>query len=84
MFNHPVDNLPQSVAELTFGFRFNQPVDKLPQSITNLAFGQHFDQCVNNLPQSLTHPSVYNSINLQIIYRTLLLILALETILINL
>ena len=51
-FNKPVDNLPNSVTDLTFGFAFNQLVDNLPNSLTHLTFGWNFNQLVDNLPGS--------------------------------
>ena len=54
-FNQPVDNLPNSIVNLTFGEHFNQPVDNLPNSIVNLTFGEHFNQSVDNLPNSIVN-----------------------------
>ena len=52
-FNQPIDNLPQTLESLSFGFSFNCTIDNLPQSLRNLSFGNHFNQMVNNLPQTL-------------------------------
>ena len=62
-FNQSVDNLPNSIINLTFGSNFNQPVDNLPNSIINLTFGWKFNQPVDNLPNSvinLTFGSDFN------------------------
>ena len=49
-FNQPIDNLPQSIINLTLGCNFNQPVNNLPLKILNLTFGYEFNQSVDNLP----------------------------------
>jgi len=54
-FNKPVNNLPESLTHLTFGWEFNQPVNNLPKGITHLTFGWIFNQPVDNLPENLTH-----------------------------
>ena len=56
-FNQPVDNLPESVTELIFGYRFNQPINNLPNGLKTLKFYEHsnFNQPVDNLPDSLTY-----------------------------
>jgi hypothetical protein len=54
-FNAPVDNLPQGIKSLTFGWEFNQPVDNLPRGIESLTFGWDFNQRVDNLPQGIKH-----------------------------
>ena len=50
-----VDQIPNSITHLTFGFHFNQSVDQLPNSITHLTFGFYFNQSVDKLPNSITH-----------------------------
>ena len=52
-FNQPVDNLPNSIVNLTFGEHFNQSVDNLPNSIVNLTFGKNFDKKIDNIPIGL-------------------------------
>ena len=52
-FNQPVDNLPNSIQTLTFGYCFNQTVDNLKNSIQNLALGFKFNQSVDNLPNPI-------------------------------
>ena len=56
-FNKSIDNLPNSITDLTFGWRFNKPVDNLPNSLTHLEFeiNSEFNQPVDHLPESLTH-----------------------------
>jgi len=54
-FNHKVDNLPNSITKLIFGYSFNQPIDNLPSSLTHLKLGWEFNQPIDNLPSSLTH-----------------------------
>ena len=53
-FNQPVENLPASLTQITFGCNFNQPVENLPASLTQITFGGDFNQPVENLPASLT------------------------------
>ena len=38
-FNKKVNNLPQNITHLTFGYWFNQEVNALPQGLTHLTFG---------------------------------------------
>ena len=52
-FNRPINNLPNSIKTLKFGFSFDQSVDNLPNSIENLTFGYRFNQPVRNLPNSI-------------------------------
>ncbi len=52
-FNKPIDNLPSSLTNLTFGFSFNKPVNNLPNSIQNLIFGEKFNLSVDLLPNSI-------------------------------
>ena len=54
-FNKSVDNLPNSLIHLTFGYSFNREVDNLPNSLTHLTFGKEFDQNVDNLPNNLRY-----------------------------
>jgi hypothetical protein len=49
------DNLPTSVAHVTFGDSYNQLTDKLPASVTHVTFGYWYNQPTNNLPPSVTH-----------------------------
>jgi hypothetical protein len=55
MFNQKVDNLPQNLTHLTFGFYFNQKIDNLPKNLTHLNFGDLFLNKIDNLPKNLTH-----------------------------
>ena len=50
-FNQEVNNLPNSLTHLTFGYNFNQEVNNLPNSLTHLTLGGSFNQKVNNLPK---------------------------------
>ena len=54
-FDQKVDNLPNTLTHLTFGWGFNQLVDNLPENLTHLTFREDFNQKVDNLPLSLTH-----------------------------
>ena len=54
-FNQIVDNLPNNLIHLTFGYCFYQSVDKLPDSLTHLSFGCYFNKSADNLPKNLTH-----------------------------
>ena len=49
-FNQPINNLPNTIITLTFGYYFNQIVDILPNSILNLTFGYSFNKFVDSLP----------------------------------
>ncbi len=55
IFNKSIDNLPDSIINLTFGFKFNQPINNLPNSITHLILGFCFTQSLDNLPNSIIH-----------------------------
>ena len=55
MFNQPVNNLPNSLIYLEFGYHFNQPVDNLPDSLTHLEFGNKFNKPVDHLPEGLQY-----------------------------
>ena len=46
-FNQLVDELPNNLTRLTFGFSFNQLVDNLPNTLTHLTFGVCFNQLVD-------------------------------------
>ena len=52
-FNKSVNNLPQSLQNLTFGYYFNQSVDNLPINLINLVFDCKFNNNVDNLPFTL-------------------------------
>lgn len=52
-FNQSVDNLPNGLIELKFGYYFNQNVDKLPNNLKKLTFGDNFNQTVDKLPNNL-------------------------------
>ena len=60
-FNKPVDDLPQSLKKLRFGWGhhegilgFNQKVDKLPPNLQKLIFkGERFNRSVSKLPSNL-------------------------------
>jgi hypothetical protein len=54
-FNQRVDNLPNTLTQLTFSHRFNKSVDNLPNNLTHLTFGDDFNQLVDNLPTKLTN-----------------------------
>ena len=54
-FNKSVNNLPNTLTHLTFGYYFNKSVDNLVNTLTHLTFGYKFNQSVNNLPNILTH-----------------------------
>ena len=53
IFNKEVNNLPNTLTHLTFGWDFNQSVDNLPNSITHLTLGRKFNLPINNLPNNL-------------------------------
>jgi hypothetical protein len=54
-FNEPVDDLPENLLEITFGYRFNQSVDNLPNKLIKLTLGTYFDKPINYLPASLKY-----------------------------
>ena len=43
IFNQPMDNLPNTIANLTLGSSFNKSIDNLPNSITNLILDEKFN-----------------------------------------
>ena len=53
VFNQQVDNLPNSIISITFGYWFNQPVDNLPNGIINLTFEGEYIISINKLPNNL-------------------------------
>ena len=55
IFNDTVDDLPDTLTHLIFGYAFNKSVDKLPATLTHLTFGYNFNQSVDKLPATLTH-----------------------------
>jgi hypothetical protein len=63
LFNQQIDNLPENITHLTFGYSFNQPVDNLPKKLTHLTFGKSFNQPVDNLLKTLTHLSFGSCFN---------------------
>ena len=58
-FNEPVENLPASLTQITFGWDFNQPVEQLPASVMHLTFGRKFNQSVEQLPSSIAELSFH-------------------------
>ena len=58
-FNQSIDNLPNSIKNLTLSYCFNQPIDNLPNGIINLTFGNYFDQSIFKLPFSLKKIKFY-------------------------
>ena len=62
-FNQPVDNLPENIYKIRFGFCFNQPVDNLPKKLTQLTFGYKFNKPVDNLPKNLKYLTFNNEFN---------------------
>lgn len=53
--NDNVDNLPDQLRFLIFGYDFNKSVDKLPSKLKYLEFGESFDQPIDKLPESLKY-----------------------------
>lgn len=62
-FNQSVDNLPNSLIVLKFGYNFNQNVNELPNNLKKLTFGYKFNQTVDKLPNSLKKLKFGNSFN---------------------
>ena len=63
-FNQSVDNLPQSLQNLTFGYYFNQSVDNLPNSLIKIEFYNFgiFNKelnCLSNLLTVIKLPKLY-------------------------
>ena len=54
-FDQSINNLPQSITFISFGFYFNKPINNLPQNIEKIFFERYFQYVnpVNNLPQNL-------------------------------
>jgi len=62
-FNQLIDDLPNGLTYLSFGYNFNQKVDNLPTNLIHLTFGNLFNKEVDNLPSSLTHLTFGHSFN---------------------
>ncbi len=62
-FNKPVDNLPNRIIKLEFGYNFNQTIDNLPNSLKYLILGNEFNQKIDNLPNSLEYLKLGNNFN---------------------
>jgi hypothetical protein len=54
-FNQSVDNLPNSLTHIKFGYNFNKSVDNLPLMIVWLEFDKCFNQYVDILPNNLKY-----------------------------
>jgi hypothetical protein len=54
-FNKNVDNLPNTITHLTFGYYFNKKCNNLPNTITHLTFGYNFNKNIKRLPNLITH-----------------------------
>lgn len=65
-FNQRVDNLPNSITHLTFGYEFNQIIDNLPSSLIYLKLGKKFNRQINKLPSSLQYLIFGSAFNLPI------------------
>jgi hypothetical protein len=62
-FNCSVNNLPNNLQNITFGWYFNKSVDKLPNNLQNITFGYLFNQPVDNLPKNLQSITFGNDFN---------------------
>ena len=78
-FNCKVDNLPNNLQSITFGYDFNQPIDKLPKNLQSITFGPEFNQPIDKLPTTVdelafwSHSNIKNNIpefisNIKIIF----------------
>lgn len=54
-FNKSVDNLPERLKIICFGYSFNQPVDNLPFMLEWIEFGYSFNQRVDMLPNNIRY-----------------------------
>ena len=52
-FNHPINNLPNSLTKLTIGNNFNFPINNLPKNITYLILNNEINYPIDNLPDGL-------------------------------
>lgn len=52
-FNKYVDNLPNNLEEIYFGYNFDKPVDNLPENLIRIYFGNNFNNFVDKLPNKL-------------------------------
>jgi hypothetical protein len=43
VFNKKINNFPQNLTQLTFGYNFNQKINNLPKNLTHLTFGNDFN-----------------------------------------
>jgi len=55
VFNKSVDNLPETLKTICFGYSFNQPVDNLPFLLEWIEFGFSFNQRVDMLPNTIKY-----------------------------
>ena len=60
-----IENLPNSIEELEFGYDFDLELDNLPSSIKKIIFNKHccYTKSLNNLPNSISLlilPEKYN------------------------
>ena len=53
LFDQSVDNLPQNLKHISFGYFFNKPVDNLPKSIKYACFGWVFNYNIDKLPDTI-------------------------------
>ena len=63
LFNKTVDNLPDSITKIIFGWHFNQKVDNLPKNLIYLVFGTYFNKNADKLPTGLLHLSFGDGFN---------------------
>mgnify|MGYP003344947976 CR=1 FL=1 len=52
-FNHPINNLPESLIELELNFKFDQPINNLPNNLKYLDCGVNKITNLDNLPCEL-------------------------------
>lgn len=66
LFDQPINNMPQNLKVLNFGYSFNQPINNIPQNLKQLSFDYIFNQSPI-LSASLTHLVLGCEFNKQLI-----------------
>jgi hypothetical protein len=65
-FNQSVDDLPNTVSVIDFGFDFNQTVNLLPRDLLRLSFSYEFNKPIDMLPSNLRSLRLVYSFNQRI------------------
>lgn len=52
-FNQPINNLPNSITNLTFGRDFNQEINIYPINLTHLTISNEVKHLIKNIPSQV-------------------------------